>query len=320
MTKLFVIAGHGAGDPGACSDGYSEADLVRKLASKLEARGGSDVQVGDTSVNWYASNYISKGKCPKGVPVIELHMDSAAASAKGGHIIIKSGFSADKYDKALANFIGSFMPGRSETIVSRSNLANPNRAGRMGVNYRLMECGFISNDEDRNKFINQMDELADGILSAFGIKSSGSSSSSSGESASNPSSSSTIDLGNETIWGKKYNRNIQSQLGTTVDGIMSGQSSSNKKYFWAVDSASIKYGSGGSLMIKKLQTKLIAKGYSCGSSGVDGHYGTATIKAHQKWLIANGYSCGTSGADGRNGHDTNKAVAKAIKAGLYRNL
>lgn len=190
MAKLFVIAGHGAGDPGACSDGYSEADLVRKLASKLKARGGSDVQVGNTSVNWYASNYVSKGKCPKGVPVIELHMDSASASAKGGHVIIKSGFSADKYDKALAKFIGSFMPGRSKTIVGRSDLANPNRAARMGVNYRLMECGFISNDGDRNKFINQMDELADGILSAFGIKSSGSSSSSSSsESASKPSSS-----------------------------------------------------------------------------------------------------------------------------------
>ena len=188
MAKLFVIAGHGAGDPGACSDGYSEADLVRKLASKLKSRGGSEVTVGDTSVNWYASDYISKGKCPKGVPVIELHMDSAAASAKGGHVIIKSDLPADKYDLALQKFIASFMPGRSQTLVGHSELANPNRAYRMGVNYRLMECGFISNDGDRNKFINQMDELADGILAAFGIKGSGSSSSS-GSSTSKPSTS-----------------------------------------------------------------------------------------------------------------------------------
>ena len=172
MAKLFVIAGHGAGDPGACSGGYSEANLVRQLASKLKARGGSDVQIGDTSVNWYASNYISKGKCPSGIPVIELHMDSALASAKGGHVIIKSGLSGDKYDNALAKFIGSFMPGRSKTLDGRSNLANPNRAYKMGVNYRLIECGFISNSGDRNKFINQMDDLADGILAAFGIKSS----------------------------------------------------------------------------------------------------------------------------------------------------
>lgn len=169
MVKLFVIAGHGAGDPGACSGGYSEADLVRQLASRLKAIGGSDVQVGDTSVNWYKSNYIGKGKCPKGVPVLELHMDSASASAKGGHVVIKSGFKADKYDNALANFIAGMFPGRSKKIVGRSDLANPNRAASMGVNYRLLECCFISNTNDRNKFINQMDDVARGILAAFGI-------------------------------------------------------------------------------------------------------------------------------------------------------
>lgn len=169
MAKLFVIAGHGAGDPGACSAGYSEADLVRRLASRLKAFGGSDVTVGDTSVNWYASNYISKGKCPKGVPVIELHMDSASASAKGGHVIIKAGLSADRYDVALANFIGGFFPGRAKTIVGRSDLANPNRAQNMGLNYRLVECGFISNSGDLTKFINRMDDLAKGILNAFDI-------------------------------------------------------------------------------------------------------------------------------------------------------
>lgn len=169
MVKLFVIAGHGAGDPGACSGGYSEADLVRQLASRLKAIGGSDVQVGDTSVNWYKSNYIGKGKCPKGVPVLELHMDSASASAKGGHVVIKSGFKADKYDNALANFIAGMFPGRSKKIVGRSDLANLNRAASMGVNYRLLECCFISNTNDRNRFINQMDDVARGILAAFGI-------------------------------------------------------------------------------------------------------------------------------------------------------
>lgn len=174
MIKLFIIAGHGAGDPGACSDGYSEADLVRLLAQRLKDRGGDEVKIGDTSVNWHASDCISKGWCPAGVPVIELHMDSASSSARGGHVIIKDGLVADKYDNALSNFIGTFMPGRSMTLVARSNLANVNRAYRNGVNYRLLECGFISNENDRTKFINQMDMLADGILSAFGIGSNGS--------------------------------------------------------------------------------------------------------------------------------------------------
>lgn len=177
MAKLFVICGHGAGDSGAVGGGYTEANLVRQLADRLKALGDSDVQVGDTSVNWYASNYIGKGKCPKGVPVIELHMDSASASAKGGHVIIYGGYSADEYDTALAKFISGMFPGRSTTISKRTDLANLKRAASMGVNYRLLECCFISNSSDRSKFINQMDDVARGILSAFGISAVGGSTS-----------------------------------------------------------------------------------------------------------------------------------------------
>ena len=169
MVKVFVICGHGAGDPGACAGGQSEAALVRKLADRMKALGGSEVQVADTSRNWYADNGIGKGHCPKGVPVIELHMDSAGASAKGGHVIIKKGFKPDPIDTALADFISAFMPGRGSKIVGHSDLANPNRAASAGVNYRLIECGFISNDGDRAKFMNQIDDLARGILKAFGI-------------------------------------------------------------------------------------------------------------------------------------------------------
>lgn len=171
-AKLFIICGHGAGDPGACAGGQTEAALVRKLAARLKDLGGADVQIGDMSVDWYETNGIGKGQCPKGAMVVELHMDSATPSARGGHVIIKKGFTPDSVDEALASFIGSFMPGRASTIVGRSDLANPNRAASAGINYRLLECGFITNNSDRSKFINQMDDLARGILQAAGIASS----------------------------------------------------------------------------------------------------------------------------------------------------
>lgn len=200
MAKLFIIAGHGAGDPGACANGCSEAERVRALASKIKKLGGSAVQVGDTDVNWYASNYISKGKCPKGVPVIELHMDSAMASARGGHVEIKQGFLPDSYDKALGKFITKMFPGRADSggIRYRSDLANVNRAAAMGVNYRLLECCFISNASDVRKFNANLDELAEGILNAFGIKKVSSSSGSSGS-----SSGSTVNVKNYMIRIKK---------------------------------------------------------------------------------------------------------------------
>ena len=96
-------------------------------------------------------------------------MDSASASARGGHVIIKSGFAPDVYDNALASLIGGMFPGRSKLIVGRSDLANVNRAAKKGYGYRLMECGFISNAGDVQTFNNRMDDIAKGILNAFGI-------------------------------------------------------------------------------------------------------------------------------------------------------
>lgn len=39
MPRLYVICGHGAGDPGACAGGLSEAALVRELACRMAAIG-----------------------------------------------------------------------------------------------------------------------------------------------------------------------------------------------------------------------------------------------------------------------------------------
>ncbi len=169
MAHLFIIAGHGAGDCGAVGNGYSEAERVRALASRIALFGGENVTLGDTSRNWYADKGITSLNIPKDWQILELHMDSASASARGGHVIIKSGYTPDQYDNALANFIGSKFPGRSQLIVGRSNLANVNRAAAKGYNYRLLECGFISNSTDVHIFNDYMDDNAREILKAFGI-------------------------------------------------------------------------------------------------------------------------------------------------------
>lgn len=172
MAKLFVIAGHGDGDPGACANGYSEAERVRALAARIKAFGGDSVMLGDTSKNYYKSNLISKLTIPRDYQIIELHMDSGGAAAHGGHVIVKAGLKPDVYDTALAGFIGSILPGRANLIAGRSDLANPYRAATRGYSYRLVECGFITNASDLNTFNTRMDEFANGILAAFGITSS----------------------------------------------------------------------------------------------------------------------------------------------------
>ena len=169
MAHLLVIAGHGAGDSGAVGHGYTEAERVRYLASRLAVLGGNNVTIADTNRNWYADKGISSLNIPKSYEILELHMDSASASAKGGHVIIKGGVAADQYDNKLADFITSFFPGRSNSIVGRSDLANAKRAAKKGYSYRLLENGFITNAEDLNKFNAKTDDLARGILNAFGI-------------------------------------------------------------------------------------------------------------------------------------------------------
>lgn len=169
MPKLFVIAGHGAGDSGASANGYTEAERVRALANKLKELGGDNVELGDLNRNYYADNGISSLNLPKGTQVVELHLDSASQSARGGHVIINSTFEPDEYDKKLANNIANIFPGRSNTIVKRSDLANPKRAAAKGISYRLLEVCFISNPSDIAKFNSSLDEVARAILSAFDI-------------------------------------------------------------------------------------------------------------------------------------------------------
>lgn len=167
--NLFVIAGHGAGDPGAVGYGYNEAERVRALTNKLIELGGSQVTCYDQDRDCYQDNGLSSLNIPDGTQVIELHMDSASASARGGHVIIKAGFNPDQYDTGLANFIGTMFPGRSTLISQRSDLQNVNVAASRGIPYRLLECCFISNEADLSKFNSNMEELARGILNVFGI-------------------------------------------------------------------------------------------------------------------------------------------------------
>lgn len=170
MTKLFVIPGHGAGDPGACGHGYTEEERVRALATRIKELGGADVELADFSRNYYADGGINTLGLSTDVPIVELHMDSAGAGARGGHVIIQAGIGgADDYDRALEQLISRIFPGRASTLVERSDLANPWRAYNRGYNYRLVENGFISNADDVATFNSRIDDLARGYLVAFGI-------------------------------------------------------------------------------------------------------------------------------------------------------
>ncbi len=168
---LYVVCGHGNGDSGAIGGSYQEQERVRALAKKIKELGGNEVTIGETTKNWYQSPEMWK-TIPGGSKVLELHLDAnKLISAKGGHVIILSGIGgADKYDKALADFISTYFKGRSDKLVERNDLANPKRANAQGLNYRLLECCFITCPDDINKFNKNLEEIARGILKCFDIE------------------------------------------------------------------------------------------------------------------------------------------------------
>ena len=168
--RLYVIAGHGQGDPGACANGCSEAERVRALANRLVELGGGEVGCYDQSKDLYQQGGPLDLGVGKDVPCLELHMDSAGASARGGHVIVKDGLSPDAYDSALASFVAGFFPGRAQSIVGRNDLQNVNVAAQVGQNYRLLECCFVTNQDDVERFNSRTDEFARGILACFGIE------------------------------------------------------------------------------------------------------------------------------------------------------
>lgn len=93
------------------------------------------------------------------------------------------------------------------------------------------------------------------------------------------------------------------QKSPNIDGVFSGQYRPNSKYYPSITSVDFD-GSGDSWSVKKLQAKL----------GVeqDGVLGRATITAWQKRLIKLGYSCGSAGADGIFGSDSAKALQRCL--------
>lgn len=127
-------------------------------------------------------------------------------------------------------------------------------------------------------------------------------------------------LGDTRYFGPKMAKELQRQLGTTADGVISGQWPANERYLWACDRGVIEYVKGGvgSNAVRTLQDKVGCKVYPVVGGVQARQMGSGTVFKHQQWLIAQGISCGSSGADGYQGRDTNVAIGQALVKQLYR--
>lgn len=117
------------------------------------------------------------------------------------------------------------------------------------------------------------------------------------------------DINVDGSWGKDTTRALQKILSTTVDGIVSNQPISNKKYMTNCSTTSWEFTSnykGGSNMIRALQRTIGAT--------ADGWFGKNSAIALQKYLVKNGYSVGSYGCNGYVGNDTVCALQRWINS------
>lgn len=287
MSKLFIICGHGAGDPGACANGYSEAERVRVLGQRIKELGGDNVLLGDINRDYYQDNGISNLTISKDYQILELHMDSSDnAEADGAHIIIKTGYKPDKYDTALSKFLSEVFPGRSEIIVERSNLANVNRAAAKGYSYRLAECGFISNAGDLKVFNTNIDAIAIGILQCFEIAANGNSSVTRPAEEETVTPTPTTKPSGYDEWVARLQQELNNQgfrddngNCLTVDGL------NGPKTLQACPV--VKRGANGGIT-KLIQERLRSVGFT--SLSIDGSFGSGTEKAVKTFQSNRGLS------------------------------
>ena len=173
--KILLISGHGAGDSGACGNGYKEADLTREVVNILkdklakyaqvdvynQARNAfDDVNNGNLQVTWTNYNY-----------VLEIHFNSFNGSAKGTEIYTTRIEKAKTVEQKIMDKMSKYFSVRG---VKETNFNVIYSAKKAGVSSALLEVCFIDNANDINTYQANKDgicqAICDGVSEGFGLK------------------------------------------------------------------------------------------------------------------------------------------------------
>lgn len=179
--KILLIAGHGNGDPGACSCGYCEADLTRETVNLIKPylQKYACVDIADIRRNWYADI------CKKGVKfnfkeydyVLEVHFNAGANDSCGNgmttgtEIYVTHAESAVSVEQRIADNISSL--GFINRGVKRCNWSLISHIKTQGTSAALLELCFIDDADDMKLYSHKKNQIAQAIASAissaFGI-------------------------------------------------------------------------------------------------------------------------------------------------------
>lgn len=181
MMRFLLIAGHGAGDPGAVKLGYKEADLARELVGliKAELSAYGMVDIADPSIGWYRHICVNGNKFnfkPYDY-VLELHFNSSANDEKGNGKTTGCEIYVTTSEKTVSveqNILsGMSTLGFKNRGVKRKNYGLISYIKKQGVSAALMEVCFMDDKDDIvlyqavKKSVAMI--IADGIADGYGL-------------------------------------------------------------------------------------------------------------------------------------------------------
>ena len=177
---IFLLRGHGNGDPGACANGYTEENLAQVIVNRVvELLKGKGVKVFTNSKT--QNNYVSN--CLIGHTFnykfgYTIHLNSASASANGTEIFVPINEqyvnTESKMCKEIANTLGIAVRGvKSRDYNSEATHLRIEKDGSKGTDYykeirqswqnglshSIIELCFISNLNDVKQLINKKEKV-----------------------------------------------------------------------------------------------------------------------------------------------------------------
>lgn len=170
MAKVFLDAGHGGSDPGAIGSRSKEKDnalkVILKLGDYLVKLGHQVKYSRKTDIFLPLSERARQANAWGADIFISAHNNAATASASGFETFIYNGKVSSRTRK-LQNDLHDVISkgiGISDRGKKRANFAVVRETKMSGI---LIEYAFITNKNDENILINEVDKLA--LLTANGV-------------------------------------------------------------------------------------------------------------------------------------------------------
>lgn len=180
--RILLIAGHGAGDPGAVGCGYQEATETRKMATAVKPlleSYGANVTMYDQNKNAY-SVLCYGGSLPlSGVDyVIEFHLNAGVGDTGGNgvttgtEILVDQSEAGTTVEQEILSRICA-LGFKNRGVKRRNDLLVQNTVTNYGISHALIETCFIDDADDMKLYVAKFNQIAqaiaDGVAVGFGL-------------------------------------------------------------------------------------------------------------------------------------------------------